>query len=252
MTPLSVVIITYNEAHRIGPCLHAVQGIADEILIVDSYSEDATRKIAGEYGARVILYPFENFAAQKNYAASLASHPLILSLDADEYPDEELLREIQNVKINQNAEVYQILRLNHLGHKAIRYGGWYPDPKLRLWLKGKAGWSGDYVHERLMPARGARIAPLRGHLLHFGYTHSSELWPRSKKYLELSARELVAQGKWGGKAAGIIHAAARWTRDYLFRGGFLDGKAGWRIAANTAREIYFKYRMTEKLRRQSG
>jgi glycosyltransferase involved in cell wall biosynthesis len=247
MTPLSVVIITYNEAARIEACLKAVQSIADEIVVVDSYSEDETCEIAGKYGATIISHPFESYSAQKNFAASQARNPLILSLDADEYPDATLIAEILQIKENPIADIFKVLRLNHLGNKPIRHGGWYPDPKLRIWIKGKAGWAGEYVHERLMPAPGARIAFLKGYLLHYGYENSEELWLRSKRYLELAAKELIVQGKPSGKFAGALHATSRWMRDYVIRQGFMDGKAGWQIAANSARETYFKYRLAEKI-----
>jgi glycosyltransferase involved in cell wall biosynthesis len=146
--PLSVVIITRNEEANIGRCLNSVKEIADEIVILDSFSTDRTCAIAEEMGARVFQQEFAGHIQQKNEALKFARFPHILSLDADEVPDEELKKEIQNVKANFSFDGYSFNRLTNYGGQWIRHGGWYPDKKLRLWDSRKGHWGGTNPHDR--------------------------------------------------------------------------------------------------------
>src|SRR5436190_10289340 len=129
MRPLSVVVITFNEERNIGRCLASVAAVADDIVVVDSFSTDRTEAIAREHGARFVQHAFEGHIEQKNWAVTQAAHPFILSLDADEAVDDRLLDSIRRGK-DQNADGYTMNRLTNYCGTWIRHGGWYPDRKL--------------------------------------------------------------------------------------------------------------------------
>src|ERR1041385_5289202 len=129
---LSVVIITYNEEKNIVRCLDSIREIADDIVVVDSFSTDKTEMICKEKGVRFIQHKFEGHIEQKNWAITQAKFPFVLSLDADEAPDEELKKEILKVKADANYDGYKMNRLTNYCGKWIRHCGWYPDTKLRI------------------------------------------------------------------------------------------------------------------------
>jgi glycosyltransferase involved in cell wall biosynthesis len=147
---ISAVIITSNEERRIEGALKSLAGIASEIVVVDCRSGDETVKIVRRYTDRVFERDWTNFADQKNYANAQASHPWILSLDADERVSPELRQELLDLKKTEpDVDVFSIPRKVYYLGRWIRHSGWYPDRKLRLFRKGKARWEGDYVHEKL-------------------------------------------------------------------------------------------------------
>src|SRR6478752_5627650 len=166
---LSVVIITFNEERNIGRCIDSIQSIADEIVVVDSFSTDQTAAIAQQKGAKVVLHPFEGHIEQKNYAITQASSPYILSIDADEMPDETFLHQIALIKKNWEHDGYSVNRLNNYCGKWIRHGAWYPDVKLRLWDSRKGNWSGTNPHDRYEMETSSSIIHVPGDLLHFSY-----------------------------------------------------------------------------------
>ena len=148
MTPVSVVIITFNEEHNIARCLDSVKGIADEIVIVDSFSKDKTKEICLSYGAKFIENKFEGHIQQKNFAITQAKYPHILSLDADEALDEKLRNSISEVKKNFVHDGYYMNRLTNYCGKWVHHSGWYPDTKLRLWDSRKGQWAGVNPHDK--------------------------------------------------------------------------------------------------------
>ena len=149
MLKLSVVIITLNEEKNIERCLQSVKDIADEIIVVDSYSDDRTEEICSEFGVKFIQQKFKGYVDQKNDGNALASHDYILSLDADEALSEELAASISQVKENWQFDAYAMNRLTSYCGKWIRHSGWYPDRKSRLFDRRKARWTGHLVHERV-------------------------------------------------------------------------------------------------------
>lgn len=242
---LSAVIITYNEEQNIGRCLQSLVGIADEIIVVDSYSTDATCSIAGQYNVRIVQHTFEDFAAQKNFAAQCASHDWVLSLDADEVLSEALKTEIMLRKNKTDADAYFIKRkTNFCGH-FIRYGSWYPDKQCRLWNKTKGAWDGK-IHEkwRLYDSSGA-YGQLDADLLHYSFNSISDYIKMTDRYTTLSAEEAFEQGKKCSLVKIIIGPQIKFFQDYILRLGFLDGYAGfiaYRLAAYGAFVKYSKIR----------
>lgn len=140
MVKISTIIITQNEERNIGRCIDSVLSVADEIVVIDSFSTDRTCDIAAGKGARVVSHLFKSHIDQKNYAITQASYDFVLSLDADEYLSEELTRSILEIKESWPFEAYRMNRLSNYGGKWIRHGNWYPDQKIRLWNKRKGLW----------------------------------------------------------------------------------------------------------------
>lgn len=143
MPKISVVIITYNEERNIGKCLESIKEIADEVVVVDSYSTDRTEEIVKSMGGKFIQHPFEGHIEQKNWAITQAKYPHILSLDADEIPSDRLTESILNIKENWSHDAYYFNRLTNYCGKWIKHTSWYPARKLRLWDSRKGEWGGD-------------------------------------------------------------------------------------------------------------
>ena len=193
--PLSVVIITYNEEASIGRCLDSVKDLADDIVVLDSFSSDRTCAIAGEKGARVFQQAFEGHIEQKNAAIRLAKYPHILSLDADEAPDEELRASILRVKADFQTDGYYFNRLTSYGGQWIRFGGWYPDRKLRLWDSRLGKWTGTNPHDRFEMNSGCKTAHLPGNLLHYSYSGREAHLAQSHRFAEAAAQALSGREK---------------------------------------------------------
>ena len=196
MMKISVVIITYNEAKNIGQCLKAAQLVADEIIIVDSYSTDNTRQIAEKYDkVQFFEHKFEGYGEQKNWGNAKASGDYILSLDADEVLSKTLIKSILEIKQNPKLKAYRLNRLTNFAGKWIRYAGWYPDRKIRLWEKSSAVWIGKAVHEVLEVKEAVKIGQLKGDLLHYSFNSVFDYFKRQSKYNKLSVVERLKHGK---------------------------------------------------------
>ncbi len=250
MESLSVAIITFNEAHRIEACLSAVRSVADEIVILDSGSTDDTLSMAKKFGAVCHTHPFDGHIEQKNRILQFTQYPLVLSLDADEVVDAKLAEAIMAVKKNRQADAYMVQRLNHYGQQPIYHGGWFPDKKYRLWVKTCGRWSGQNPHDSFELNPGTTTAQLPGYLHHFSFPDAKSHAEKSKKYAQIAAEAYWKAGKTAYPGKGILHGLSRWVRDYVWRRGFLDGKAGWNIAAITYKEIVLKYALLKEKQRR--
>ena len=238
---LTAVIITHNEERNIARCLESLWGIADEVVVVDSFSTDRTQEICTEYKARFYQRVFDGYSSQKNYGISLARFPYILSLDADEALTECLKKDLMRVKEQGSQDGYRVRRsTNYCGHW-IRHGGWYPDIKLRLFDKSKGTWSNHLVHEEVIMTEGSRVAMLKGSLLHYSYYSVDEHIILSNRYSTLAAEELYRNGSSFALLKMMVKPSVRFIRDYIFRLGFLDGFSGFLIARITAHATMLKY-----------
>ncbi len=244
----SAVIITYNEARNIGRCLDSLKGVADEIVVVDSFSTDETEAICRASNVRFFQRVFDGYAQQKNWALEQASHDFVLSLDADEALSEELRASIFSVKKDRKHSAYALNRRTNYCGQWIHHSGWYPDRKVRLFDRKNAQWGGPAVHERLILAEPARIGFLNGDLLHYSYYTVAEHYERSKKYANIAAQAMHAKGKSGSWLNLVINPVFKFIRNYLLRRGFLDGWAGWTICRIAALETYGKYRKLLQLK----
>jgi len=241
MELLSVVVITYNESKHIKRCLDSVQDIANEIIVVDSGSTDHTVAIAQSCGAKVIDRDWLGFGEQKNFANSLTKNNRILSLDADEALSSELKEEISAALKKPDYEVYSMNRRNRYCGKWLRYSGWYPDAKPRLFNKEIACWNTNRVHETLEVAPNVAIGKFKFDLLHYPFDSIDEHKKRAEKYALLGAEQLFLKGKIPNFFKLHFGGFFRFFRDYVLKLGFLDGRPGFWACKITAQAVSKKY-----------
>lgn len=246
MNNISAIIITQNEERNIARCLRSLQGIADEVVVVDSGSTDGTEQLCRAAGCRFERHDWEGYAEQKNYANSLATHPWILSIDADEALSPELAESLLTFKQQPDggSNAYSMNRLTYFRDHAIRHCGWYPERKIRLFRKGAARWDG-IVHEELLFE--GKATPLRGDLLHYPYSGADDLKAKYTKYATLMGEKYYAQGHRVTALGSLLHPLWTFVRNYLFRLGFLDGADGWTICRLMAHYTSMKYKTLHKL-----
>ncbi|MBI3491313.1 MAG: glycosyltransferase family 2 protein [Acidobacteria bacterium] len=239
MAKLSVTVITKNEATDIGDALKSVAW-ADEIVVVDSRSTDDTVAIARRHTDRVVVRDWAGYVDQKNYAASLASHDWILSLDADERVTPELAAEIKTrLSRDPRAAGYRIPRVTwHLG-RWIRTTDWYPDYQLRLYDRRLARWTGVYVHEAVT-VEGA-IEPLHVELQHYAYRDIADHLETIDRYTTYAARQMREAGRRSGLRQMVGHPPLAFLRNYLVRGGIRDGSVGFIISTLNAYYVFVKF-----------
>lgn len=241
MDKLSVVFITYNEEHNIGRAIDAAKKVADEILVLDGFSTDRTRVICQNKGVRFEQTEWKGFGHNKNHANSMAENDWILSLDADEVLSDELQRSIIKAKEHlENALSFNRLA-NYCG-KWIRYCGWYPDVKIRLFNRNDAQWNDALVHEELILKDHINVQHINGDLLHYTYNSINDHRERIQRYASLAADELVRQGRGALFLKMIFSPIWKFSKMYFFNLGFLDGSAGWTICRLSAYETRLKYR----------
>lgn len=251
MPKLSVTVITRNEAADIGEALASVAW-ADEIVVVDSQSTDETTAIARQYTDRVVTREWPGYVAQKNHAASLASHDWILSLDADERVTPALAAEIGALMAGSpGAEAFRIPRVTfHLG-RWVRTTDWYPDYQLRLYDRRAARWTGRHVHEAV--AVDGKTGQLRGELEHYAYRDIADHLETIDRYTTLAARQMQENGRRAGLLQMAGHPPLAFLRNYLAHGGIRDGAAGFIISAMNAYYVFLKFaKLWELQRRDAG
>lgn len=248
---LSVVLITLNEAANLPRTLASVQGLG-EIVVVDSGSTDDTIEIARQFGARVFVEEWKGFGAQKNSAIEKAAGDWILSLDADEEVSPELAGEIQALLaagVDSAPAAYRIPRLNHFLGSPLRHGGYWPDPKLRLFRRGAAHFENRPVHETMKangPIGQLNIGQFKGHLIHHCYPTMNEYIEHMNRYSTAGAQMLVDAGRasssWTWIAwNAVLNPTATFLYNYVFRLGFLDGRAGLLQHLNHSVYIHWKF-----------
>ncbi|HMG93920.1 MAG TPA: glycosyltransferase family 2 protein [Chryseolinea sp.] len=251
MPQLSVVIITYNEEKKIARCMASVKKVADEILIVDSFSTDQTKAIAIADGSKVIERRFEGYTAQKNFAVQQAKYDYILSLDADEYLSPELLASVAKAKSNWTADGYAISRLNSYAGKWIRSCGWYPDRKIRLFDRRRGSWHGDLVHEVVRMDNDSTVINLDGDILHEAYDNASQLISKMQgQYADLFA-QANAHKKKVTTFKIFYKTLASFFKSYILKRGIWDGYEGLVISVSNANGVFYKYAKLLELNRRT-
>ncbi len=239
---LSVVIITYNEADQIADCIDSVMGLADEILVVDSFSDDNTAAIANALGARVLQHEFAGHIEQKNWAKNQAEHTFVLSLDADERLSDELRRNIATEKkIGFHHSGYYMNRLNFIGEKPIKGCGWYPDKKLRLWNRDLGKWTGINPHDKFRLKSGFPKMKLEGDLWHYSYENRKELFQKSISYGKIGAKYTRTLPYYTLVSKLLFSPIFKFFRNYFFKGGIAYGMNGLAICFCQLIESYLKY-----------
>jgi len=248
MTPLSVVIITLNEERNIKRCLDSVKDVADEIIVVDTFSTDQTKQIALAAGAKVIDKAWEGYGNAKNTGAQNASNNFILNLDADEALSEVLRKNISKARTAGLNGVYTFNRLTNYCGKWIKHCGWYPDRKTRIYPKQDAEWNNQAVHEKLIFRKNIPVAFLKGALEHYSFYTVEEHKAKAKKYAELGAKKLLSRSRLSMFLKMVFSPPVRFVRTYIFQLGFLDGYYGWKICSIMTWEVYMKYRIAFNFR----
>ena len=243
---ISATIITLNEESNIKAACESVAW-ADEIVVVDSESTDATREIAASCGARVIINPWPGFGAQKQFAVNRAAHDWIFSLDADERVSDQLKQSIEALKENRHVEEadgYVVARRTYYQGRWIRGGGWYPDYQLRLFNRTKGRWKQRHIHESVMMDSGGRIKELGGDLLHYTSPNAAHHHRMiGERYAPLAAQQMFEEGR-RTSALGVASAGpAAFVRSFVLKGGWRDGFAGFTIASFAAHHAFLKHLM---------
>ena len=225
-TRLSACIIAFNEADRIGDCLASL-AFCDEIVVVDSFSDDATVAIAEAAGARVLQRAFDGFRSQKAFCVAQASHDWVLCLDADERVDPMLRAAIESEREAgfKRANGYRFARCSEYFGRFLRHGTAYPDRVLRLFDRRHGGWRGDREIHEAVTVDGA-IALLGGDLLHHPYRSFLQLLDKKQKYARMMAEHEFGRGKRASLGKLLLSPTWRFFRSYIFRLGFLDGWPG--------------------------
>ncbi|MFL6285220.1 MAG: glycosyltransferase family 2 protein [Pyrinomonadaceae bacterium] len=248
---ISATIITFNEAENIRAACESVAW-ADEVLVVDSRSNDSTREIARECGARVIERDWPGFAAQKQFAAESAANEWVFSLDADERVSEELRASVLGLRDAEDetrlADGYRIARRSFYMNRWIRGGGWYPDHQLRFYRRARGRWEGAYIHESVKMPEGARVETLAGDLLHYSVRDAAHHHRMiGERYAPLAARQMWEAGRRTSPFKVATAAPSAFARSFILKGGFRDGLAGLAIARFAAHHAFLKHLMLWEL-----
>jgi glycosyltransferase involved in cell wall biosynthesis len=251
---LSVCIITLNEEANIGRTLRSVKDIADEIVVVDSGSTDATVSLAQSFGAKVFVEPWKGFARQKNSSLEKATCDWILSLDADEEVSPELAASIKALLTSSQPPQfagYTMNRRNLYFGKWVKRSGYYPDPKLRLIKRGAATFELRDVHEDMkMPGPLGHVS---GDMIHHAYPTLESFIEHANRYSSLGADMVVRERKVGFSVVNIVlRPMIRFIWAYFFRGGFLDGREGLLVLMNHAAYVSWKYAKAWERSRKIG
>jgi glycosyltransferase involved in cell wall biosynthesis len=250
MPTLSAILITKNESLNLKDCLASLQGLVDEIVIVDTNSSDNTIEIAKRYNA-IISQPADwpGFGPQKNRALALASKEWVLSIDADERLTPELITEIK-AQLQNPGEVncFSIPRSSYYCGKFMKHSGWYPDYVDRLFKRGTAVFSDHLVHERLLPS--GKIEKLKKPLIHMSFRNFSQVLSKIDTYSTASAHSAFEKGKKSSVQKAVLHGLWAFIRTYFIRLGFLDGAQGLALAISNAEGTYYRYLKIWELHQQ--
>lgn len=245
MITITACLITLNEEKNLARALRSLQAIAEEVVVVDCGSEDRTREIAEESGARVLRRAWTNYADQKNFAAGAATHDWILSLDADEELSPALREAMLEWKQGRaELDVYEFARRSRYLGAWIGHSGWYPDRQRRLYRRNAAKFCG-IIHESLRFA--GKAGRISGDILHYTIDSFAEHSAKVEQYSTLAAQQMLESGRRRWRTG--IWLAAPWAgiRSYILRRGFLDGYRGLLIARMAARTVRLKYRKLGRL-----
>lgn len=237
---ISAVIITHNEADHLPTCLDSIQGLVDEIIVVDAESDDATEEICKQHGLRFFSRKWTNYSDSKNFGNAQAKFPYILSIDADEALSEELQASIRTCKPSLSG-AYRFPRKNIYCGQWIRHCGWYPDHKLRLFPKDKARWEGEYVHEKIQLDPTCQISLLEGDLIHHTNDSLDDHIDRIRGYADLHAQALFVQGKRSNWRRLWLVPLYRFFRMYVIQQGFREGYLGFQLCKVSAFAVFLKY-----------
>lgn len=247
MAEISVVVLTRNEERNIGDCLETLQW-ADELLVLDSFSDDATAEIARSKGAEVRQQSFVNYSAQRNAALRLATKEWVFFVDADERVTPELAEEARRVVEQAGVDGWWVPRRNHIFGKWIRHAGWFPDQQLRLLRRGRARYDERRaVHESAQ--LGGEAGHLQSPLIHYNYDSVRDFRVRQGRYTDLEARMLFESGHRARPHNFILQPLRQFRWRYLTLQGYKDGWRGLLLSLLMAYYEMVRYRKLWRLQR---
>ena len=248
---LSVVIITFNEENNIERCLNSIKEVADEIVVLDSYSSDKTADICKHYNATFIQHEFLGHIEQKNKALSHAKYDYVLSLDADEALSPELSLSIQKIKKHAQHKAYNFNRLTFYENTPIKTCGWYPDTKIRLWNTKIGKWGGINPHDKVILEKSIRVKHLDGDLFHYSFSDFKDYLDRQIKYAKVAGQAYYQANERFYLFKLLINPSYRFIRDYFFNLGFTEGTTGLMISVVSAFSVFIKYYTYFKLKKDN-
>lgn len=243
---ISAVIITFNEEQNIRRCLESLQGIVDEIVVVDSHSTDNTEDICSEFNVQFYERDFAGYSDTKNWGIEQCKHPFILSLDADEALDDELKKSILDLKPNLERKAYVMSRKNFIGDKWLKYGGWYPDKKVRLFHKDAAQWDGKAVHESVAVNDKYATEQLAGNILHFSFSSLADHLLTINKYSAIRVENTITKGKSYSLFTSYVKSKYKTWKIIFLKRGFQDGPIGRKTAINSGLRHLIEYGIYKK------
>jgi glycosyltransferase involved in cell wall biosynthesis len=243
---LSAVIITFNEERNIRRCINSLQGVVDEIIVIDSYSTDQTREICEALKVTFLQKRWEGYSAAKNYGNQQAKGSFILSIDADESLSDELRKNVLEVKpILEGA--YSFNRLTNYCGRWIKNCGWYPDKKIRIFPKNSACWNNSELHEDLILKEFTRETFLEGDFLHYSFGSLEEHIFKINQYTSIEAQQAFKSGKKANIISWIFGPLFKFFKIYFIHKGFLDGLHGFLIASFSSYSKFLKMAKLKQL-----
>ena len=246
---ISVAIITFNEEKNIERCIQSVLPIADEILVLDSFSEDKTKEICSKYEVVFKQHIFDGHIQQKNRAIEYTTNEYVLSLDADEALSTKLLASIKSIKENWGSvDGYYMNRLTNYCGKWINHCGWYPDTKLRLFKKGKGHWTGTNPHDKFEVENDKNTSKLKGDLLHYSYYTIKQHLDQVNYFTDILAKEQY-QTKGASILKILISPWIKFIKDYFIKLGILDGYYGFVVCFVSSFATFIKYAKIRRLQK---
>jgi len=247
MIPVSIVIITKNEADTIEKCILKALLITDDVVIIDNGSTDNTLIIAAGYGCRIYKKPWQSYGANKNQGNALAKYNWVLSIDADELPDDELINSLHNITFDDANVVYDIKFCSYYGTQPVRYGNWGREHHIRLFNRNGVKWTETVVHENLILNKDIKIKKVKGRLHHYTIKDVEDYDQKSNYYAKLCAEKYFKSGKRSGVLKMHFSPIFGFIKSYIILLGFLDGRNGWLIAKTSFINTRRKYIYLDRL-----
>jgi len=250
MEKITGTVITLNEEHNIGPCVESLFRVCDEVVVVDSGSTDRTQELAEAGGARVFVQPYLGDGPQKNHALQFATHRWVLTLDADERMDDDMVASILSLDLSKtDRDAFVFKRKSHIGQRWIRRCGWYPDWLPRLYDRERTRFAQVIGHAKVESRNPERLA---GNIVHYAYPDLHAYEQQMNRFSTRGARMLHDDGKRARPWTPATHGSWAFLRAYLMRGGILQGVDGLTVSCVIAHHSYMKYAKLIELERYGG
>ncbi|MBN2662063.1 MAG: glycosyltransferase family 2 protein [Bacteroidales bacterium] len=248
MSKISAVIITFNEENNIERCVNSLNGVVDEIIVLDSFSSDKTPEICKRLNVRFKQHAFDGHIEQKNRVMNMASYDYVLSLDADEFLSDELKSSILQIKsADFTSDAYYFNRLNYYCGKAIKHGAWYPDKKIRLWNKNKGKWGGKNPHDTVILQNYSNKIFLSGDLNHYSFLSVNQHVEQINKFSLIKAQNDFHLKKKPSVFKMILKPLYKFLIAFFFKAGFLDGFYGFVVAINSSHAEFLRHAKLKEL-----